>query len=168
MNQVIVDEIRPAKKAGFSSVRFSQTGVAKTIQQIAFGSAPNRVAFLTFKNEELAKYGLKAGADMSQAIGQECRIAISEKTASQVAALPDNIRLGYQPKLNPSTKLILASNGETIFSRRTVEFAGVADELIKHDGEKAPSTEIEKIVVAKAIAREQARAAAKASAVLAA
>lgn len=159
MNKVIVDEIRPSKKDGFSSVRFSQSGVAKNFLQIAFGSSPNRVAFQTMNNAVISQLGLAKGSDVSSAIGQECRIVIIEKRASEIAKMPENVAKGYQPKLNPSTKQILTSGGETVFSRRSVELANVADELVKHDGEKIPSTELEKAAVAKAIERAKARAA---------
>lgn len=156
---VKVDNIQPAKKEGFSSVRLRVTETTKDVKSILLGGKGfdrHTVAFQTIANEQVSALGLKEGSDIGKAMGAEVRLTITEITEAQFKALPVDRESGkgwkcqkaFQPKLIPANAeagrpedVMITSGGSQVYRNVQLTEATEADVLLKSDNVLSPVEE---------------------------
>jgi len=148
---VKVDNIQPAKKEGFSSVRLRVTETTKDVKSILLGGKGfdrNTVGFQTISNEQVAALGLKECSDVGKAMGAELRLTITEITEAQFKALPVDRESGkgwkcqkaFQTKLIPANAeagrpedVMITSGGSQVYRNVQLTEATEEDVLLKSD-----------------------------------
>lgn len=104
----------------------------------------NRVALQFMANEVIERLGIDVGVNfntqMKAAGEQAIRLSISEITHSEYLNLDDNLQVGYNQKVNPTTGEVLCIKGQPIYRKVFFDTVEGTDDYIAHDG-SADTTE---------------------------
>lgn len=149
---VTVENIQPAKKAGFSSLRLRsiEAGVKDITSVLLGGKAFDRhtVGFQTISDEQLKELGIVIGSEIGKVTGKDVRLTVTELTEAQYNALPEDRESGkgwmckkaFQPKLIPADAsknraedVMITSGGSQVYRTTRLTDADEVDTLLKSD-----------------------------------
>lgn len=157
---VKVDNIQPAKKEGFSSVRLRVTETKKDVKSILLGGKgfdSHLIAFQTISNEQVKALALKEGSDIGAAMGTDLRLTVTEITEAQFKALPVDRESGkgwkcqkaFQAKLIPAdaskgrpNDVMITSGGSQVYRNVQLTEATEVDTLLKSDNVLSATEEV--------------------------
>ena len=92
-----------------------------------------RVAVQQIHNDQLEKYGIKVGDDLSRVMDVALKVRVTELTQSEYDKLEDREQRGFSAKVNPTTDQELATaDGEAIYRRTDVTSDSEGDKKVSH------------------------------------
>ena len=144
---IIIEDIRPAKKEGFSTMRCrwmvqEANGGNFLGQFLGNLESKGRVAFQTIQDEILKENDIKVGDNLNDKLPVPARITITELSHSEYEALEVSDQRGFSAKLNPQTKEYLVSDdGEYIYRNSKLTPTDMKDTFINHVGSTSEAPE---------------------------